>query len=200
MKRFLAGFALLFGLVGCKDTASLAPLSTDAVVLCFGDSLTYGTGAEPGNSYPDELARLINRQVVNSGIPGETSGEALARLPGELDRTQPKLLILCSGANDILRRMDLNQAAANLREMVKLAQGRGIGVVLIGVPHWGFGLQPTAFYGALAGELNVPLENKVFAKVLANDELKADPVHPNAAGYRKVAKAVAALLARSGGV
>jgi len=191
---------LLFSSVGCKEQNGIAPLSSDAVILCFGDSLTYGTGAEPGKSYPDELARLINRPVVNAGVPGETSGEALARLPGELDRTQPKLLILCSGANDILRRMDLKQTAANLREMVKLAQGRGIGVVLVGVPHWGLGLVPTHFYRTVAEECNVPLDNKVFAKVLAASELKADPVHPNAAGYRKVAVAVADLLARHGGV
>ncbi len=200
MTRWFVAMAFLLLLFGCKAENGLAPLSSDAVVLCFGDSLTYGTGAEPGQGYPEELARLINRPVVNSGIPGETSGEALARLPGELDRTQPKLLILCSGANDILRHMELNQAAANLREMVRLAQGKGIGVLLIGVPHWGLGLRPTPFYDVVARELNVPLENRVFAKVLAKGELKADPVHPNAAGYRKVAEAVASLLARSGGV
>jgi acyl-CoA thioesterase I len=192
--------AFLLSLVGCRAENRLTPLSSDAVVLCFGDSLTFGTGAEPGQSYPDVLPRLINRPVVNAGIPGETSGEALARLPGELDRVQPRLLILCTGANDILRHMDLKQAAGNLREMVKLARGRGIEVVLIGVPHWEVGLQPTPFYGAVAQELNVPLENRVFAKVLARSELKGDEIHPNAAGYRKVAEAVVSLLARSGGV
>ena len=199
MKHIAAAFLLLV-ILGCLDQGRLTPLPQGATVLCFGDSLTYGSGAEPGKSYPDELARLINRPVVNAGIPGETSGEALTRLPGELDRVNPKLLILCSGANDILFLMDLNQTAANVREMVKLAKGRGIGVVLIGVPHWGLGFQPTPFYSTVAEEFNVPLENKVLAKVLAMDDLKADPIHPNSAGYRKIAEAVAALLARNGGV
>jgi acyl-CoA thioesterase I len=199
IRCFLA-VAFLLLLAGCTSGATLAPLSPDATVLCFGDSLTYGTGAEAGSSYPDELAKLINRRVVNVGIPGETSGEALARLPGELDRNQPKLLILCTGANDILRHLDLKLTADNLREMVKLAQGRGIGVMLIGVPHWGMGLQSTPLYAAIARELRVPLENRVFAKVLAQRELKSDPIHPNAAGYRKVAQAVAALITRSGGI
>lgn len=192
--------AMLLTLCGCNGKNGLAPLSSDATVLCFGDSLTYGTGAAPGQSYPDNLARFINRPVVNAGIPGETSGEALARLPGELDRVNPKLLILCSGANDILRRMDLKQAADNVREMVKMAHGRGIPVVLIAVPHWGLGLQPTPFYRAIAEELKVPLENKILTKVLAKDELKSDEVHPNAAGYRKIAEAVVELLARYGGI
>ena len=200
MIRRLKLLLFLLSLVGCTSGARLTSLPSDAAVLCFGDSLTYGTGAEPGGSYPDELGRLIGRKVINSGIPGETSGEALARLPGELDRIRPKLLILCSGANDILQHLDLRQTAANLREMVKLAQGRGIGVVLIAVPQWGLGLLPTPFYANIARELGVPLENRVFAKILVKDELKSDPVHPNAAGYRKVAQAVAALITRSGGI
>jgi acyl-CoA thioesterase-1 len=199
MKFIIIG-VLMAAIAGCGERNRLSPLPVDATVLCFGDSLTYGTGAEHGRSYPEELARLINRPVVNAGIPGETSGEALNRLQGELDMTRPKLLILCSGANDILRRMDLNRAAANVREMVMLAKGRGIEVVLVGVPHWGLGLQPTPFYRAIADELNVPLENKILAKVLAKDSLRADQVHPNAAGYRKIAEAVASLLARNGGV
>ena len=200
MTRLLLFLAAVLMLTGCNGKGALPPLAGDATILCFGDSLTYGTGAEPGKSYPDELARLVGRPTVNAGIPGETSGEALERLPGVLDRVQPKLLILCSGANDILRRMDLNQAAANLREMVRLAQGRGIPVVLIGVPQWGLGLQPAPFYRTVAAELQVPLENRVLARVLARSELKADPVHPNDAGYRKIAEAVAALIGRSGGI
>ena len=199
MKHIAAAFLLLV-ILGCLDQGRLTPLPQGATVLCFGDSLTYGSGAEPGKSYPDELARLINRPVVNAGIPGETSGEALTRLPGELDRVNPKLLILCSGANDILRRMDLNQAAANVREMVKLAKGRGIDVALIAVPRWGLGLTPARFYREVGTECAVPVEEKILKKVLERRDLKSDEIHPNAAGYRKIAEAVAALLARNGGV
>lgn len=198
--NYLIAVLIVVGLMGCRDGNGLSSLPPDAVILCFGDSLTYGTGAEPGNSYPDELGRLINRPVVNAGIPGETSEDAVKRLPAELDRVNPKLLILCTGANDILRRMDLERTTANLREMVRLARDRGVQVVLIGVPHWGLGLQPTPLYGMIAEELNVPLENKILGKVLAKNALKSDPVHPNSSGYRKIAEAVAALLAKNGGV
>ena len=198
-KKFCATLIMLV-VLGCRDPARLIPLSPGATVLCFGDSLTFGTGAEPGKSYPDELARLINRQVINAGIPGETSGEALARLAGELDHSRPKLLILCTGANDILRRMDLGQAAANVREMVKLARERKIDVVLIAVPQWGLGLTPAPFYREVGKELSVPVEERVLAKVLQRTDLKADQVHPNAGGYRKIAEAVAAMIAKQGGM
>ncbi len=198
--KYLVAMALFLSVVGCTGKSRIAPLAGDAMILCFGDSLTYGTGSEPGKSYPDELARLLGRPVANGGIPGETSGEALKRLPGELERVQPRLLILCSGANDILRHLDLNQAAVNLREMVLLAKGRGIDVVLIAVPRWGLGLSPARFYGEVAAECGVPVEETILKKVLGRRELKSDEVHPNAAGYRKIAEAVAALITRSGGL
>src|SRR5882672_3675361 len=123
---------------GCGDKAKLSRLPGDAVVLAFGDSLTYGTGAAENESYPAQLEKLIGRRVVRAGVPGEVSAQALERLPAALDEHSPRLLLLCIGGNDFLRRLGNQQAEGNVRAMVKLAKSRGIEVMLIGTPEPGF--------------------------------------------------------------
>ena len=54
------------------------------------------------------------------------------------------------------------------------------------------------FYAELAREFGVPYEGKIVTSVLYSAELKSDPIHPNALGYRKMAEAIAALLRTSG--
>jgi acyl-CoA thioesterase I len=197
--RLLAAL-LLAALVACGQRPSLERLPADAVVLAFGDSLTYGTGANEDESYPAQLETLIGRRVVRAGVPGEVTAKALERLPGALDEHNPRLLLLCIGGNDFLRRLGNAQAEANVRAMVKLAQGRGVAVVLIGTPEPGLLPSPPAFYAAVAKEFHVPYEDGVITEVLKDTRLKSDPIHPNARGYRVIAERVAETLKKSGAI
>ncbi len=212
----------------CASGAGLPLLAKDAVILAFGDSLTFGTGAAPRESYPAVLERLVGRRVVNEGIPGEITDEGLARLPEVLKREKPALLLLCHGANDLLRFLDKRQAAGNLRAMIRLAREKGAAVVLIAVPLPGIALSPEPFYveiaaekGAtvriavpslgitlspeplyreIATEMDLPLEENALTTILSNGTLLSDPIHPNAAGYRQLAESIASLLKRNGAV
>jgi len=196
--------AMLFGALlltsGCGQRAKLAPLPADAVVLAFGDSLTFGTGASEAESYPAQLAKVTGRRVVREGVPGEVSAAGLKRLPGVLDEYQPRLLLLCHGGNDFLRRLPKAEAAANVRAMIRLAKSRGIDVLLIGTPEFGFLLTPPDFYAEIAKEFGIPYEGEVLGKILRDSNLKSDQVHPNAAGYRLMAERVYELLKKSGAV
>jgi lysophospholipase L1-like esterase len=194
----LAALALLVS--GCGQHSKLPPLSPDAVVLAFGDSLTYGTGANEEESYPAQLGRLTGRRVVREGVPGEVSAAGLARLPAALDEHRPRLLLLCHGGNDFLRRLPKEQAAENVRAMIRLAKSRGVDVLLIGTPEMGFTLTPPEFYAGLANEFRIPYEGDALTKILRNGELKSDQVHPNAKGYRLMAERVADLLRKSGAI
>ena len=194
----LAAAALL--VAGCGRAPRLSALAPDAVVLAFGDSLTFGTGAGEQESYPAQLARLIGRTVMRAGVPGEVSAEGLARLPEALDEHQPKLLILCHGGNDFLRRLPKQQAAANVRAMIRLATSRGIEVLLIGTPELGLTVTPPEFYAEIAREFRIPYEDGIVGKIFRDASLKSDAIHPNARGYRLIAERVAELLKKAGAV
>jgi lysophospholipase L1-like esterase len=185
---------------GCGERPKLSRLPGDAVVLAFGDSLTYGTGATESESYPAQLEKLIGRRVVRAGVPGEVTAQALARLPSALDEHEPRLLLLCIGGNDFLRRLGNGQAESNVRAMVKLARSRNVEVVLIGTPEPGISVTPPAFYAGIAKQFTVPYEDAVIGDVLRNNELKSDPVHPNARGYGIIAERVAERLRKSGAI
>lgn len=197
----LAGlFIVLVFLAACGSGPKLPRLPVDARILTFGDSLTFGTGAAPGESYPAALQGLVNREVVNAGIPGEISAEGLERLPGMLDEVQPRLLILCHGGNDFLRNLGEQQVADNLRAMVRMARERGIAVVLIAVPKFGLLLSPSEIYGQIAGEFGIPYEPGTLSRIVRDGSLKADPVHPNGEGYKMLAEAVAEVLKEAGAI
>lgn len=85
-----------------------------------------------------------------------------------------------------------------MRAMVELARSRGVEVLLIGTPEPGFSVTPPAFYAAIAEDLDVPYEADVIGEVLRDGSLKADPIHPNALGYRVIAERIAAALKESG--
>ncbi|MBK7657759.1 MAG: arylesterase [Betaproteobacteria bacterium] len=186
-------------LAGCGPSYPKLPrLGTDAVVLAFGDSLTFGTGATPAQAYPAELERMIGRKVVAAGVPGEVSAEGLERLPRLLEETKPALLILCHGGNDFLRKLGEEGAAANVRAMVRLARQQGVAVMIVATPKPGFGVSKVKFYEEIGKELSVPVETEVLADVLGSGSLKSDLVHPNAEGYRRIAEAVAKVLKKAG--
>lgn len=196
----LAALAALV-LAACGPSVPKLPrLDNGAVILAFGDSLTFGTGAKPNEAYPAALGRLVGRQVVAAGVPGELSEEGLRRLPGVLEEVQPQLLILCHGGNDFLRKMDEGRARANVRAMIELARAQGVAVMLIATPKPGFGASTVKFYAELGQEFAIPVEDEVLADVLTTNRLKSDLVHPNAEGYAEIAEAVAKVLKKAGAV
>jgi lysophospholipase L1-like esterase len=197
--KALATLLAALALAACGGSGQkLEKLPADAVVLAFGDSLTFGTGASAGESYPAQLAALIGRKVVNAGVPGETSAAGLERLPAVLDEVRPALLLLCHGGNDFLRRMDDAGAAGNVRAMVRMARERDIQVVLLATPKPTLPPSTPVFYREIAAEARVGLVESVMKEVLSDRNLKSDLVHPNARGYREIAEAVRKALKQSG--
>ncbi len=197
VQRRVALALLLSSLVACGRGKPLGrAVPAGSVVLALGDSLTFGTGATPETSYPVVLAALSGWQVVNAGVPGDTSAQALERLPDLLQQRQPALVLVSIGGNDLLRRLPESDTRANLQRICELAQGAGAQVMVLAVPR------PTvaaAFIGALSDHpmyaevstaLKLPLHAQGWASVLADETLRADPIHANAHGYAQMARSV----------
>jgi len=191
--------ALLLG--GCGEKVPrVAAVGPDEVIVAFGDSLTYGTGAAESESYPAVLAQLIGRRVVRAGVPGEVTAQGLVRLPQVIEEHQPALVIVCLGGNDMLRKLDEAQIRSNLRQIIRTLRDRGIAVVLVGVPKPALLTSAAAFYGELAKEYRIPYEGKILNHIMHQFDLKADAIHPNAKGYRRMAEAIAELLREAGAI
>jgi lysophospholipase L1-like esterase len=182
----------------CGDRAELKPLDQDAVILAFGDSLTYGTGTSRDFAYPAMLQQNISRTVINAGVPGEITRQGLARLPGLLQRHQPDLVIICHGGNDILRKLDLAKARQNIQQMIDLAHQSGAQVMLIGVPEFGLFLDDADMYGELAEVNRLVINDGILGDILGKNTYKSDHIHPNKLGYQMLADSISELLRASG--
>ena len=203
-----AGLCLLACLLllapGCGNETRLPPLQPGAVVLAFGDSITAGLGAGPGEDFPARLAAATGWQVVNAGVSGDTAREARERLAPLLAKWQPELVIVELGGNDFLRQTPAARVGGYLREIVRDAQAAGAGVALVAVPRLSLlrasvgALSDSPVYADIAAEEGVILIPDVLADILSDAGLRADEIHPNAAGYRQLAEGIREELAARG--
>jgi lysophospholipase L1-like esterase len=190
---------LFFLISGCDSTPRIDALGSSSLVLAFGDSLTYGTGADRNQDYPSVLSRMMGVPVINAGVPGEVTAEGMQRLPGLLKAHKPSLVILCHGGNDFLKRRPLPETIANLRNMLTLIQAHDADAVLVGVPRLGLGLDVPDFYASLAEEFHIPFESELLVSVLSENDMKSDLIHPNTEGYRLMAESLYDLIERAQG-
>lgn len=178
-------------------------LPRGSAVLALGDSLTYGYGANPTESYPARLAELTGWTVTNGGVSGDTSAQALARLPELLREHTPRLVIISIGGNDFLRRQPENETRTNIRAIIQACKAAGAETLLVGVPGVGVGAAlgypgDHPLYADLAKAENVPYYANGWSQILGKDALKSDQIHPNAAGYAEFARGLTAYLKENG--
>jgi lysophospholipase L1-like esterase len=159
-------------------------------IVCFGDSLTSGVGATPGQTYPDQLAVLLSRPVINAGRSGDTTQSAALRLQADVLSHAPHTVIMALGANDLLRGVSHEKAFQNLKAMIQEIQASGALVVVggIDVPFWGKGYGE--MYQALCRETGSVCIPNILEGILGQQALMSDPIHPNNDGYRQMADLV----------
>lgn len=161
--------------------------------VAFGDSLTLGTGAENGG-YPALLGPRLGVTLQNLGAAGETTTDGLRRV-AEIETLQPRVVLLCFGGNDVLRGQSREQMFANLGAMIDRLHAQGSFVVLIGI-RGASALRDgnAAGFRKLAEEKQVMHIPNLLDGLLSTPSLMSDYVHPNDAGYEKIAARLEAEL------
>lgn len=191
-------------MLGCGQRERYEPLPGDATVLAFGDSVTAGVGAGPGEDYPARLAELTGLSVINAGVSGDTAQQAQKRLGTLLAHHEPALVIVELGGNDFLRQTRPDRVKVFLQHIIREAKTAGSVVALVSVPRLSLlrasvgALTDSKIYAELAAEEGVILIPETFSEVLSDQNLRADAIHPNAPGYTQLARGVWAALADAG--
>ncbi|MBU0729041.1 MAG: arylesterase [Proteobacteria bacterium] len=157
-------------------------------IICFGDSLTFGTGAAKGLDYPSQLAQLLGREVVNAGIPGDTTETALARLEQDVLSKSPGVVLITLGGNDLLQGVAKDTAFARLKTIIETIQNQRVLVVVGGIRFAFLDRGYADGYEKLCKETGAVFIPDILGGIKNKPELMSDRIHPNAAGYTKVAQ------------
>jgi acyl-CoA thioesterase I len=202
--HWMTAILLLLTLTACEQRPQFTALAPGATVLAFGDSVTYGLGADTGEDFPSLLAAQTGWKVINAGISGDTASAAKYRLADLLAQHQPELVIIELGGNDFLRRRPAATVKQDLRQIIDQSLSSSATTVLISVPELSVlratmgALADAPIYEQLAEETGVLLVSDIFSDVLSDDELKADEIHPNARGYAVFTTGLVAQLRAAG--
>jgi acyl-CoA thioesterase-1 len=171
-------------------------------VLCVGTSLTAGYGLDPDDAWPALLQQKVDaaglpHRVVNAGVSGETSAGALRRMDWQL-RQPVAVLVVETGANDMLRGQDAAATRANLDAILARArkQEPPPRLVVLGMratPNLGgeYVRRFATIYAEVAKTHGATLVPFVLEGVAGMPRLnQADGVHPTAEGQKIIAGTV----------
>lgn len=157
-------------------------------IICFGDSLTSGTGADAGLNYPSQLSEMIVKPVINAGVPGDTTARALKRLQRDVLARSPDMVLITLGGNDLKNGVAKDIAFKNLKRIIESIQGQGARVIIGGLK---FPLRDRGYargYKDLADQTGAVLIPDILKDIMGNRKLMSDPIHPNGDGYKIIAE------------
>ena len=166
-------------------------------IMLYGDSLMAGYGLSQAENLTSELTRNFKNneppiQFINASISGNTSKNGLSRVDWSLG-DKPSIVILCLGANDMLRGLDPSLTSNNLEQIInKFVENKSV-VVLAGMKSpesmgAKYQLEFDSIYPELSKKYSLIMMPFLLEGVaLEKDMLLADYKHPNAKGIKVMA-------------
>jgi len=184
-----------------EDSTGAAARTADRRVVMFvGTSLTAALGLDPDQGYPARIQEKIDSaglpfEVVNAGVSGEVSAQAKDRVEKWLVKQPFDVMVLETGANDMLQGLSLAALHRNVQEIVDTVRKArpNARIVLVGMmaaPNLGeqYGREFSAIYTGVARQDTLPLVPFLLDGVAGNPDLNlGDGIHPNERGHRIVA-------------
>lgn len=179
--------------------------ASEITIAAFGDSLSAGYGL----AEKDGFAAALQRELVSAGVParvlnaavsGDTSGDGLLRVDWMLQETDPDIVIVEFGANDMFRGLPVSEVKKNLSTILSRISEYGARALLTGMRA------PTNYdpsyrnsfdnvFELLSEQHEVPLYPFFLEGVALRPELNLDDgIHPNAEGVRIIAQNIAPLV------
>ncbi len=165
----------------------------DGPIVAFGDSLVAGSGSTDGNDFVSVLSRGIGEEIINLGVPGDTTASGLSRIDDVLKK-EPRITMLLLGGNDFFRKTPREETFSNLRKIVSRLQESGSVVVILGVRGGLLSDSAGRLYEDLAEETGSAYVPDVLDGLFGDARYMSDSIHPNDAGYRKIAERIYPVL------
>ena len=172
---------------GVNDWEIINTKPTGQTIVAFGDSLTAGYGVGKNDNYPSQLSLLINQPIINMGISGETTAQALARIDNVIAK-DPKVVLITLGGNDLKKKLPASEAFSNLKQIVNILHQNGALVVIGGINIPYYSNDYADDYVIFAKENGCLLVPNIIGGLFGHSDLMVDTVHPNAKGYKIVAE------------
>jgi acyl-CoA thioesterase-1 len=199
-KSALRGVHWLLTAVFCIGTTAISAGAQQKLLVCFGDSITAGYGLEDASrqSYPADLEKLLHTRsyayrVVNQGVSGNTTKDAVARVPS-IVALHPDVVLVEFGGNDGLRGLSMEITRKNQNSVVATLLAAHIRVLLVGItlpPNYGADYIQSfnAVFRDVARQQHVPLLPMLYEGVYQQrGTIQADGIHPTAKGSQLIAE------------
>lgn len=179
--------------------------SPEKTLVCFGDSITAGYGLDSVNqSYPSDLERLLTARgyhyhVINQGVSGNTTKDAVARV-NTIVALHPEVVLVEFGGNDGLRGLSLEITKKNLDTVLTTLQAAHIRILLVGItlpPNYGPDYVKTfnSVFRDAATKHHLPLMPMLYDGVYQiPGTVQADGIHPTAKGSQLIAEHLVPVL------
>lgn len=179
-----------------RGTSDQYPLTNfppkGTTIVALGDSLTVGMGSsENRNGYVSVLEQRFGVKIINKGVGGNTTRDALARLNDDVLSYHPDIVIVLIGSNDYLRQELHEDTFKNLSTIITRIQEQGAVVILIGARGGALTDTFAEDFEIIAKKTGSAFVPGILDGILGNAKLMSDEIHPNDAGYLKMADKIA---------